>query len=69
MAIAVTVLCNDDDALIAWRPDDWPDAWVGFMVEKKNGKTGEVTTCASASKWDPTFAGIKFLNKIVNLRN
>jgi hypothetical protein len=26
-------------------------------------------TYASASKWDPTFAGIKFLNGMVNLRN
>jgi hypothetical protein len=25
--------------------------------------------CTSASKWDPTFAGIKFLNRMVNLRN
>ncbi len=30
---------------------------------------GELLECASASKWDPTFAGIKFLNRIVNLRN
>jgi len=29
----------------------------------------ERTNCASASKWDPTFAGIKFLNRIVNLGN
>ena len=44
MAFEVTVHCNDDDALVAWRPDAWNDAWVGFMVEKQNGKTGEITT-------------------------
>ena len=40
MAIEVTVHCNDDDALIAWRPGaaDWDPAWVGFMVEKKERK-------------------------------
>jgi len=44
MTISVTVHCNDDDALIAWRPDPWSDAWVGFMVEKRDGTTGEATT-------------------------
>jgi len=29
----------------------------------------QVPECASASKWDPTFSGIKFLNTIAKLRN
>jgi len=33
------------------------------------GLLPQLLLCASASKWDPTFAGIKFLTKIVNLRN
>ena len=43
MTIAVTVHCNDDDALVAWRPEAWSDDWIGFMVEKRNALTGAVT--------------------------
>ena len=28
--IAVRVYANADDVLIAWKPDQWPDAWVAF---------------------------------------
>ena len=42
--IKVRVHANGDDALIAWHPEQWPDVWVGFALEKRNPKTGEVTT-------------------------
>ena len=43
MSIKVTVHANDDDALIAWTAKDWDPKWVGFMVEKRNSRTEEVT--------------------------
>ena len=44
MAIKVTVHCNSDEALVAWKPDqEWPAEWAGFVVERRNTKTGEIT--------------------------
>jgi len=42
MGIIVKVHANDDDALIAWKIDPWPSDCVGFAVEKRNVKTGEI---------------------------
>jgi hypothetical protein len=44
MTIDVTVHANEDDALIAWRPDPWPDEWVGFMLEIRDLTIGETRT-------------------------
>ncbi len=44
MPIAVRVHANDDDALIAWQPDPWPNEWIGFAIEKRNLRTEEITT-------------------------
>jgi hypothetical protein len=44
MTIDVTVHANEDDALIAWRPDPWPDEWVGFMLEIRDLTIGEIRT-------------------------
>lgn len=46
MAILVKAYANDDDVLIAWCPDAWPDNWVGFMLERRDG-AGTVTTIAN----------------------
>ena len=44
MTMTLTIHTNEDDALIAWQPDGmWPTEWIGFKLEKKNVKTGEVT--------------------------
>lgn len=37
MTIKVAVHSNGDDALIAWRPLDWDETWVGFRVERRSG--------------------------------
>jgi phosphatidylserine/phosphatidylglycerophosphate/cardiolipin synthase-like enzyme len=42
MPIELTVHANDDDVLIAWRPNPWPDAWVGFAIEKRNVQSGQI---------------------------
>lgn len=47
MALIVKAYANDDDVLVAWRPDVWPDTWVGFMLERRDGATGTVTTIAN----------------------
>lgn len=41
MGITITVHANQDDALIAWRPDPWADDWVGFMLEIRDITSGE----------------------------
>jgi len=43
MAIAVRAYANADDVLIAWQPDKWPAAWVGFEVERRDEHTQKVT--------------------------
>jgi len=42
MTVNVYVHTNGDDALVAWSPDKWDDAWVGFRLERRNVKTGEI---------------------------
>src|SRR5260370_1004966 len=44
MTIRIAVHANEDDALIAWRPDPWPASWVGFALAKRNTITGEEST-------------------------
>lgn len=44
MSITVTIHANQDDALIAWRPDPWPAEWEGFMLEVRDLTTGETRT-------------------------
>jgi phosphatidylserine/phosphatidylglycerophosphate/cardiolipin synthase-like enzyme len=44
MPFNVKVHANEDDALIAWKPDPWPDEWVGFMLEIRDLNTGETRT-------------------------
>ena len=44
MSITVTIHTNQDDALIAWRPDPWPAEWEGFMLEIRDVTTGETRT-------------------------
>ena len=44
MTIAVAVHANQDDALIAWRPDPWPAEWQGFRLEIRDLTTGETRT-------------------------
>jgi len=43
MAITVKAYANADDVLIAWKPNPWPEAWVGFQLERRNEKTGQIT--------------------------
>lgn len=43
MPINVRVYSNADDALVAWDPDVWDPAWVGFRVERRNETTQRVT--------------------------
>jgi hypothetical protein len=43
--------------------------WFSRPDDERYRSLSTLYECASASKWDPTFAGIKFLNRIVNLRN
>jgi phosphatidylserine/phosphatidylglycerophosphate/cardiolipin synthase-like enzyme len=43
MTIEMKVYANADDVLIAWRPETWPPGWVGFQLERRNEKTGQVT--------------------------
>jgi hypothetical protein len=44
VSITVTIHANQDDALIAWRPDPWPAEWDGFMLEIRDVTTGETRT-------------------------
>src|SRR5260370_38314032 len=44
MAIVVKAYANADDVLIAWQPDPWPAAWVGFQLERRNDTNQQVTT-------------------------
>ncbi len=43
MTIHILAYANSDDALIAWRPDPWQDAWIGFALWKRDVKTGVET--------------------------
>jgi phosphatidylserine/phosphatidylglycerophosphate/cardiolipin synthase-like enzyme len=43
MTIEMKVYANADDVLIAWKPDTWQPVWVGFQLERRNGKTGQIT--------------------------
>jgi phosphatidylserine/phosphatidylglycerophosphate/cardiolipin synthase-like enzyme len=43
MAIVVKAYANADDVLIAWQPDPWPAAWVGFQLERRNDTNQQVT--------------------------
>lgn len=43
MTITVKAYANADDVLIAWEPDQWPNAWVGFQLERRDDKTQQVT--------------------------
>ncbi len=43
MTITVKAYANADDVLIAWEPDNWPDSWTGFQLERRDQKTGTVT--------------------------
>jgi len=47
MAISVKAYANADDVLIAWRPDQWSDDWVGFQLERRNDTTQSVTVMAN----------------------
>jgi hypothetical protein len=43
MAIKVKAYANADDVLIAWSPENWDAAWVGFELERRNDATGDIT--------------------------
>ena len=43
MTITIKAYANADDVLIAWQPDTWSDAWVGFQLERRNDTTQEAT--------------------------
>jgi phosphatidylserine/phosphatidylglycerophosphate/cardiolipin synthase-like enzyme len=43
MPIAVKAYANADDVLLAWKPDPWPDDWVGFKLERRDEKTQQIT--------------------------
>ena len=43
MTIVVKAYANADDVLIAWRPDQWSNDWVGFQLERRNDTTQQVT--------------------------
>ncbi len=43
MAVRIKAFANADDVLIAWEPDSWPAALVGFQLERKDQKSGAVT--------------------------
>lgn len=43
MTIIVKAFANADDVLIAWQPDQWPDDWVGFQIERRNDTNQQVT--------------------------
>jgi hypothetical protein len=47
MTIAVRAYANGDDVLIAWKPDRWPDGWVGFQLERRNETTKQVAVLAN----------------------
>ena len=40
--INVKAFANADDVLIAWEPTRWHRAWIGFQLERRDNKTGEV---------------------------
>lgn len=43
MVIRIKAFANADDVLIAWEPEEWPDALVGFQLERKDEKTGAIS--------------------------
>jgi phosphatidylserine/phosphatidylglycerophosphate/cardiolipin synthase-like enzyme len=43
MTINVKSYANADDVLIAWQPDQWPDDWIGFQLERRDETTKQVT--------------------------
>jgi hypothetical protein len=43
MTIVVRAYANADDVLIAGQPDQWPNDWVGFQIERRNETTRQVT--------------------------
>jgi phosphatidylserine/phosphatidylglycerophosphate/cardiolipin synthase-like enzyme len=47
MPITVKAFANADDVLVVWEPSPWSNAWVGFMVERRDDTTGQVTTLAN----------------------
>lgn len=47
MPITIKAFANADDVLIAWEPDQWSDAWVGFQLERRDEKTQQVALVAN----------------------
>jgi len=43
MSIKLKVYANSDDAILAWKPDPWPDSIVGFRIERRDLHTGHIT--------------------------
>ena len=43
MPIKLKVYANSDDAILAWKPDPWPDTIVGFQIERRDIHTGQVS--------------------------
>lgn len=41
--INVKAFANADDVLIAWEPTTWSPAWIGFQLERRDNKTGQVS--------------------------
>src|ERR1041385_3412299 len=41
--INVKAFANADDVLIAWKPTRWRRAWIGFQLERRDNKTGQVS--------------------------
>jgi len=56
----------------AWDEIDFTWAELGILPQRMRGALEQwrgVYLCASASKWDPTFSGIKCWNRIMKLRD
>jgi hypothetical protein len=47
MAIELKAYSNGDDVLIAWSPEDWPQQWVGFQLERRDVATGVVSVISN----------------------
>lgn len=43
MPITVNAYANADDVLIAWSPNPWAAGWVGFQLERRDERTGQIT--------------------------
>jgi len=43
MTIQIFAHSNQDDVLIAWQPQPWDEAYIGFTLERRDAKTQDIT--------------------------